>query len=120
MSLFLLLSAVLFGTITPLDFPRSDASSRVLALEAGEYAVVAMIPDNVSGHAERVNVLSAAAEEVAATSGRYVVLTDDLLAYLSIKRMLTRGISEYERRALASRLSKAEGGLYRASPPKTA
>ena len=119
-ALLSLISAVLFGAIVPVEVPDAYDSERLLALEAGEYVVVAMLPENVASHEERVSILSAASDDVATATGKSVVLTDDLLAFLSVKRILCRGVNDYERRALASRLSRANTGLYRSCVKNTA
>ena len=118
MNLVLLLSAVLFGTIHPVALPASYDPDRALAIHAGDYVVVAMMPLGASSHEERVRTLTEAAEEIARQTGKEVVLTDDLLAFLSLKRMSIRGVSDYERQALALRLSRWKDGLYHALRPK--
>jgi len=117
MKILFVLSAILFGAVSPAVVPSAYGTERVLAMNAEEYMIVAMLPIDEVSHEERVRVLHAAAEDIAARTGKEVILTDDLLAYLSLKRMSARGVSDYERRVLASRLSHGEGRLYHASTP---
>ena len=113
MSTLALLSAILFGTLSFCPVVPVEGVRESLAVTTDDFVVVAVIPECVESHEERNAVLCAAAMTYAEESGREIVLTDDLLSYLSLKRMWQRGVSEYERRALASRLYAARGTLYK-------
>jgi len=112
MNLLALFSAILFGVISPVALPGDLSVGRALAVRAEDYVVVAMIPSDEAGHEERLHALGEAAESIALQTGKSVVLTDDLCAYLSLKRMSLRGVSDYERKVLVSRLSRGKEGLY--------
>ena len=113
MSTLALLSAILFGTISFYPVLPVEGVRESLAVAADDYVVVAVIPDCEESHEERDAVLRAAVSTLAEECGREVVLTEDLLSYLSLKRMEQRGVSDYERRALASRLYAARGNLFK-------
>ena len=112
MNLLPVFSAILLCSIRPVSIWEDCAVDRALAIEAGDYVVVAMIPSDALSHDARDRALREAAEAVSLRTGKEVVLTDDFLAYLSLKRMSLRGVSEYERKALVSRLSRRKDGLY--------
>ena len=116
MDLFLLVSSILFGTFGSVACPPEYKDARVLGAQAGQYVVVAMLPSDACGHDDRVNALIKAADTFAAHTGKEVILTDDLLAYLSLKRIAVHGVSDYERRVLASRLSQAKDRIRYAEP----
>ena len=116
MNLALLLSAVLCSAIYPTTLPASSWAEKSLSVTLGEYLFVASVPSDVPSHEERGRALRERAEDVASITGREVCLTDDLLTYLCLKRILKRGADDYERHVLASRLSRAGERIVFSSP----
>ena len=116
MNLALLLSAVLCSAIYPTTLPASYWAEKSLSVTVGEYLFVASVPSDVPSHEERGRALRERAEDVASVTGREVCLTDDLLTYLCLKRILKRGADDYERHVLASRLSRAGERIVFSSP----
>ena len=104
MNVIALISAILFGTITPLpvDFPEGIKAG--VALSVDGYVLAAVIPDVVIGYEEKTTLLENAAESLATALGKKVILTQDLLTYLILLRIEKRGADRYERENLAARI----------------
>lgn len=117
MTIVALISAILFGTIGPLpvDFPKEIRAGAVLSVD--DCIVAAVIPDGIASHERRQALLEKTAADLAARTGRYVILTEDILTYLTLLRMQKKGVNDYERNNLASCLARVQSELRFSDPP---
>ena len=99
-----LISAILFGSVAPISVELPDGIKAGAFLAFDEYVVAAVVPDALMGFEEKQRVVTDAAESLASALERDVVLTQDLLTFMTILRILKRGADRYERENLASRI----------------
>ena len=104
MNVIALISAILFGSVAPISVELPDGIKAGAFLAFDEYVVAAVVPDALMGFEEKQTVVSDAAESLACALERDVVLTQDLLTYMTILRILKRGADRYERDNMASRI----------------
>ena len=111
-----LISAVLFGMISPLslDLPTGMRAGRFALTE--ECVLVALLPEATPSYEHKSELLQEAADEIAVKTGKPVYLTQDLLTYMILTRMEKRGADDYERQNLASRIAHLADSAYWAEP----
>lgn len=112
-----LVSAILFGAISPIaaDLPEGVKAAEVLLVE--DEVVAAVVPDGIASYEEKDKLLQEVADRLAEEEGKSVILTQDFLTYLILLRMEKRGINAYERENLASRILRLKDTCYFADPP---
>ena len=106
MNMISLLSAIMFSVVEPVAVPSLSGIRQGYAVFVENTAIVAVIPDPHFGYEAKNKTLSSAASSLGEKWGREVVLTEDLLTFLTLCRIHKRGADEYERKNLASRLPK--------------
>ena len=114
MNIISLISAVLISAIAPVSLPELPGIKDGCAVFIEDQAIVAVIPEAHSGLEANTDTLRHATESLGESWNKEVVLTDDLLTYMVLLRMKKRGVDDYERRNLASRLSKIKSYCYSA------
>ncbi len=114
MNILSLISAVVLSAITPVSIPDLPGVKEGRAVIVDDVAIVAVIPEACYGFEQKSETLSAAAEELGKRWDKEVLLTEDLLTFMAIARMEKRGVSEYERKSLAGRLSRIRSYCYTA------
>ena len=112
MNILSLISAVILSAITPVSLPELSGIKDGQAIMIGEAAVVAVIPDAHTGLDAKTETLRSAAEQLGKEWDKEVLLTEDLLTYMTLSRIERRGADEYERKNLASRLSRIKAYCY--------
>ena len=105
-------SAILFGAILPCPLPEISGIKEACAVVLEDAVFVAVIPDGATGYEGKSASLQEAADRIAEENDRCVILTEDLLTYLTLLRMRKRGADEYERRNLLSRLDRIRENCY--------
>ena len=115
MNVVALVAAVLFGTIQPVGTDSLQGIKQQAAVVVDGQYLVAVVPEAVAGYSEKSELLQSIADDYALDWGD-VILTEDLMTYLSLTRMQKRGVSDYERETLASRLIKTKDFCYRGNP----
>ena len=115
-----LISAVLFGMISPLsiDLPTGMRAGRFALTE--ECVLVAILPEATPSYESKSALLQEAAAEIARETGKKVFLTQDLLTYMILTRMEKRGVDDYERQNLATRIALLADSAYFAEPKESA
>ena len=114
MNILTLISAVLVSAIIPVACPDLPGVKETRAVVIDDVAVVAVLPDVHAGLEEKTETLSNAASSIGKQLDKEVVLTEDLLTYLTLSRIVKRGADDYERRNLAARLSRINAYCYTA------
>ena len=108
MNVLSLISAVLISVMTPVSLPDVPGVKMGRAVLLDDYAIVAVIPDPISGMESKNETLRSAAEILGKEFGKEVYLTDDLITFITLSRIEKRGADDYERHNLASRLAKVK------------
>ena len=114
MNILSLISAVILSAMTPVSLPEISGIKEGQAIVIGDAAVVAVIPDAHTGLDAKTETLRSAAEQLGKEWDKEVILTEDLLTYMTLSRIEKRGADDYERRNLAARLSRVKSYCYTA------
>ena len=112
MNILSLISAVVLSAITPVSLPNLPGVKEGRAIIVDDVAVVAVIPEACYGLEQKSETLRSATEMLSKEWDKEVVLTEDLLTYMTIARMEKRGVNDYERKSLAGRLSRVKSYCY--------
>ena len=107
-----LISAILFGTISPLALELPVGMRDARAVLSEECVLVAVLPESYFGYGEKTARLQEIAKDIAEEQGKSVLLTEDFLTYLILIRMEKRGADEYERKNLVSRLAQTAQSIF--------
>ena len=114
MNILTIISAVLISAITPVSTPELEGIKEARAVFIQEQAIVAVIPEVYCCIEAKNQTMKKAAEALGEEWDREVILTDDLLTYMTLSRIEKRGADDYERKNLAARLSKINTYCYTA------
>ena len=112
MNILSLISAVIISSLTPVAVPELSGIKDGRAVFVDEVAVVAVIPEAFVGIEEKTESLKNATESLGEIWGREVILTEDLLTYMTLSRIEKRGADDYERKNLVARLSRIKSYCY--------
>ena len=116
MNILSLISAVIISVITPVDLPEISGVREGRAVFVEDQAIVAVIPDAFTSADAKNQAMHDAAERLGKEWGKEILLTDDLMTYMSLARMERRGADDYERRHLAVRLARVRSYSYPKEP----
>ena len=112
MNILTIISAVLISAITPVSTPDLEGVKDARAVFIEEQAIVAVIPEACCGIEAKNERMKKTVEVLGEEWGKEVLLTDDLLTYMTLSRIEKRGADDYERKNLAARLSKINAYCY--------
>ena len=112
MNLISLVSAVLVSAISPIALSPVSGVKEVCAVVVEDQVIVAVLPELFTGYEQKTEALRQAAASLGESLGKDVLLTDDMRTYLILSRIKKRGVDDYERKNLASRLPKIKAYCY--------
>ena len=104
--------ALLLSTFRPVLIGDLPYMRHTVAIEGEDTVLVAVLPAYDASYDRKTEHLIGAAQEAKDRTGKTVLLTEDLLTYLSILRIERRGDDEYEREVLRSRSEQVADHLY--------
>ena len=107
-----LILALVLSSLHPIALGDLPAMQHTVAAEGDGIVLVAVLPECEISYENKADHLREASEVARLKTGKTVLLTEDLLTYLSLLRIERRGLDGYERKVLRSRLEKSADQLY--------